>query len=671
MKIKNFLYKYSVILFAVLSLYLVVSFPFQYNQDKMNNVSQFVRWLGALLFLIICFWGMKLKERIGKILEKQKIFFIIVFLIIIFQIVMICTFKIQPINDLLFLHDEAIRMLKLPQPQVSLLRFENYFGHYPNNYGCLLLLYSYYKVLSFLGIATKYFVLASNILNMIIIDIGIVCGFVVVRYLKNIKMANLWMVLFLLNPWTYFWTFYYYTHTISFGIMMMLFMLFVLVWKERESFKGILYSFLLGILIYIGVKIRITNLIVCMAVAIAIFLFWKKGKIKLKQGFLILVMFCGVALSFAGYQYKTKDMFPKDNAQEFPMTHWLMMASHGNGRYDRKDVLFTAQLPTQKSKKEETAQKIKENYQKLGVKGTLRLTGAKLRAVWLVGDDDFTKMSYVSSDYQYINEYLNGKNNGWILMYSYLIRIMLWCFSLIAALKLIRKKDKWEYITMLCVLGGMVFHIFWEANPKYSICFMGMMTLLMLYGVETVSNCDIRRIKLLKKKNILIYLIAMLLVLGLQPTYNYLKNNPKAFDNSYAVYQFTRNTVIKLSVNKNDTIKQSFHSDINFKRIEIKIENIADMANTRVCLKNRNDKTINTITLNKLKYDGSTIVWNLKNDQKAGNYFIEVIFKNIQKNIGIPVYNTANYDAYPNGCLYIRGGKKENADMLFSVSDEQ
>ena len=88
-----------------------------------------------------------------------------------------------------------------------------------------------------------------------------------------------------------------------------------------------------------------------------------------------------------------------------------------------------------------TVQRMKENYKELGVKGSLRLFGTKLRSVWLVGDDDFTKMTYVSSDYRHVNEYLNGKYNGWILMYSYLARFILLCCCLISAVKLIRLKD--------------------------------------------------------------------------------------------------------------------------------------------------------------------------------------------------------------------------------------
>lgn len=216
-----------------------------------------------------------------------------------------------------------------------------------------------------------------------------------------------------------------------------------------------------------------------------------------------------------------------------------MMASHGVGRYDSEDVRFTTELPTQEAKKEMTVQRMKENYKELGVKGSLRLFGTKLRSVWLVGDDDFTKMTYVSSDYRHVNEYLNGKYNGWILMYSYLARFILLCCCLISAVKLIRKKDKWVYVAMLSILGGMVFHIFWEANPKYSICFMGMMTFVMLFGIESISQFDFKESGLLQKKNIPVYLIIAGGILCLQPMYDYLVYNPQAYDKSYAVNQYT------------------------------------------------------------------------------------------------------------------------------------
>ena len=41
---------------------------------------------------------------------------------------------------------------------------------------------------------------------------------------------------------------------------------------------------------------------------------------------------------------------------------------------------------------------------------------------------------------------------------------------------------------MLTLLGGMIFHVFWEANPKYSICFMGVMMFMMVTGIENLCE---------------------------------------------------------------------------------------------------------------------------------------------------------------------------------------
>ena len=59
---------------------------------------------------------------------------------------------------------------------------------------------------------------------------------------------------------------------------MLLFLLFVFAWKERDNYRGIIYGILLGIVIYVGMKIRITNLILCMAVLITVFSFGRKKK---------------------------------------------------------------------------------------------------------------------------------------------------------------------------------------------------------------------------------------------------------------------------------------------------------------------------------------------------------------------------------------------------------
>ena len=226
-----------------------------------------------------------------------------------------------------------------------------------------------------------------------------------------------------------------------------------------------------------------------------------------------------------------------------------MMSSHGVGRYDSGDVWFTSQLLTQKQKKEKTIEKTIYNYKELGIKGTLQLSGVKLREVWLTGDDDFTKMSYVSTDYGTANEFLNGKHNGWILMYSYLMRMAVWCFALVAAIGMLRKRNPWNYVVMLTLLGGMIFHVFWEANPKYSICFMGVMMFMMVTGIENLCEEEKKEQKQkISMGNVMLCLVGIGLIVCLQPMHNYLKQNPEALDQSYAASQFAQSQTLNLFI---------------------------------------------------------------------------------------------------------------------------
>lgn len=99
----------------------------------------------------------KIQKEIRSCFCKKIVIFIIFVMIFALQLMTIYVFKIQPVNDLLYLHDEAIRMIQ--NPMISLQRFGGYFAHYPNNYGYLLILYCYYKLLVSCGISVGSLVL--------------------------------------------------------------------------------------------------------------------------------------------------------------------------------------------------------------------------------------------------------------------------------------------------------------------------------------------------------------------------------------------------------------------------------------------------------------------------------------------------------------------------------
>ena len=158
------------------------------------------------------------------------------------------------------------------------------------------------------------------------------------------------------------------------------------------------------------------------------------------------------------------------------------------------------------------------------------------------------------------------------------------CFALVAAIGMLRKRNPWNYVVMLTLLGGMIFHVFWEANPKYSICFMGVMMFMMVTGIENLCEEEKKEQKQkISTGNVMLCLVGIGLIVCLQPMHNYLKQNPEALDQSYAVSQFAQSQTLNLSLKKNEAIKQSFLTKIGF-RILHSIYSIMRMILLCVCL---------------------------------------------------------------------------------------
>ena len=54
---------------------------------------------------------------------------------------------------------------------------------------------------------------------------------------------------------------------------------------------------------------------------------------------------------------------------------------------------------------------------------------------------------------------------------------------------------------------------------------------------------------------------------------HYLKQNPEAFDQSYAASQFAQSQMLNLSLKKNEAIKQSFLTKIRFQNVTFNLLN--------------------------------------------------------------------------------------------------
>lgn len=55
-------------------------------------------------------------------------------------------------------------------------------------------------------------------------------------------------------------------------------------------------------------------------------------------------------------------------------------------------------------------------------------------------------------------------------MFCYSFRFITLVFIFIACAGLLKRKNKFLYFNCVILLGGMIFHCIWEANSKYLVC---------------------------------------------------------------------------------------------------------------------------------------------------------------------------------------------------------
>ncbi|MFQ7801270.1 MAG: hypothetical protein ACLRHW_17450 [Coprobacillus cateniformis] len=135
MKLKKLVYSAPLIWLSIFLVYLLLSFPFIVLNKEIGSISIAMRVAALFLSfsLLIFVWIGFTKS---KLIEKN--YFVLIFLgiAVILQLIIVFYLKIQPTNDLLYLHDEAISIVK-HKHEISLTNFRNYFAQYPNNYGYL------------------------------------------------------------------------------------------------------------------------------------------------------------------------------------------------------------------------------------------------------------------------------------------------------------------------------------------------------------------------------------------------------------------------------------------------------------------------------------------------------------------------------------------------------
>lgn len=433
--------------------------------------------------------------------------------------------------------------------------------------------------------------------------------------------------------------------------------------------KGILLSILFAITLFFGTKIRILALIAPIACGIFVLLRGNFRFIKEKAFYQNLIVIAVVFLLCvtADRMLLNRLSLVTDSSAAFPAQHWLMMGFSENGSYNPEDEQFSLDFSTKEERIVEDTNVLKERIHTLGFSGIIRLWKEKLALTWSDGYDDYADNLTLARDYRMLNSYLSGGRSELLtgIMHCYHTGISL-LLMLCALLAFFRKTPDCMFVIFLSVLGGMIFHLFWESGEAYSMPFA------LLIVAAASGGLDFPKLTQHKSSGLLLILplTAMLGLLAMLA--------PVLFRQPFQIREFA--AVQDLSdgddilLKEGDVISQTFSAALPFDRLKIYSKYISGSSKPALAmltLLDENQRIIHEELLENENsfYNAHTCQFNeiIPNDTETFTIQLTVLELPEDTEYSFLTYHTGNIDVYPNGMLLKNQLYTPNADLNFIV----
>ncbi|MFA9377132.1 MAG: hypothetical protein ACERKZ_10315 [Lachnotalea sp.] len=664
-----------------LALLTVLTTSISFMSINLDNVDFFTTFLYGYkvpcfiifcsLFLFVILYSLTLLFYKYKF-DRNKFFpYIILFLIFILQSIFIIKMKASLRYDTLKVFDEAISLLD--GGTISPTYSSGYFAKYPINIPmcittCLLL-----KLPKLFSLDCNYYMLFVQLINAFMIDIALFFSFQFIKQVKNQKIGILFLIICFFNPLTYLIAPFYYTHTFSMAFSTGAIYFFVCCIQESNNGKKrLLYAFLTGLLIVVGFKIRATVSII--PIAILIYLLLNLKRLSKKSIYPFMSFMIAIFLGFTGYHLIEKQYVNFDYSDSgYPATHWIMLGLQGTGGYNAADDAYTECFVTKSEKTKATEEVIAQRINNLGINGLIKLWKKKLAITWSDGTDDFIDNISMTTNYGIKNDLISGSNNDILVTYCYVYHFMIFLLLIISIISLLYKKpNNFLYIVALNLLGGIIFHLFWEAGEVYSISFSCSILVLAADGFHICFQ----HFNSIKKPKIRALILASSTAMA---TFCIIYVGSKLTTIPYTHYEYAmKQDLAEPDTNQplleNTVLCQTFTTQRAFNTIGIKVRNTLGNDNCSAykfeLLNSNNDILYESDIIGSWAFDKDyyLIEFNTITPTENKEYTIKIL-PNIVSDVHFLTfqsYNTGNFDIYPNGCLF-ENDKATTGDLTFIV----
>lgn len=452
--------------------------------------------LSLLVAIPILFFWIFLYQRIvpflSKCTKKQEIFILMIYFFCFFllQLFFFRELKVTPGWDFGELYRSALSYVN-HEP----VAFAAYFEYCPNNifiYLCYIILF---KIAQFFHITNVLNLL--GICNIFLIGLSVFLMYLVAKKLYSKKAAfTLLFLVFFFSP-LFLYTPIIYTDTVTLFIPVLLIFLFLQV-EQSDKKKQFLWILLFSLVAFVGYKLKMSCLI--MVVALFIHLFLKKEFVVLTKFVgVFLVVFLSFSTLFQHFILEREAFHFQDNGVgELPFTHYLMMgledpnADHSErrtyGGFSGTDLDYTKSIPSSSRKsihKEEILRRLK-SYTFLSL---LQYYGHKISNTW--GDGTYfapMKISQQPIKQSFLHPFVlqTGK---YFDIYLYFAQGVQYAFLFLLFISVVTtRNDFTKSYLYFAIFGLFLFLLIWETRSRYLVNYIPIFLLSIVPALDFISN---------------------------------------------------------------------------------------------------------------------------------------------------------------------------------------
>lgn len=466
---KIILYMFNIIFF--LSFILVIFINFMYKYKYQYNISIII---AVLFFLLISLLIMHILKKEKKSININRFFVLNLILIIILQCISAIAFANYPKSDLGIVYNIANSNKDISN--------NGYLNIHPNNIAITVLLRLIIKSTSSI---LKNGYIASMAFNIIMIDIAIIFTFLIAKEILSKKHTIMLMLFLTITNPIYMYVTYFYTDTLSMLFPVAILYMYILFNKNREKKSKYIYLIIIALLSTIGMYIKMTVLIMTIAIIIYELLLRDKGKLKYACIIPIFILiFHTIFYNTVAYM----NIINKEKIEQkaLPFQYYLLLGLEYPGSLNSlEDYVISTGTDGRENKVKVINNVIEKKINLKKEKDWKSLINKKLTYTWADGTyfimEKLTTKMYNKHPLQVILKY--GKYHKQFLYITDIIHfsmIILICISGLLFRK--NKKDGIE-IMKISIFGLFLYLLISETRSRYLVNYIPIMVLLESYSI--------------------------------------------------------------------------------------------------------------------------------------------------------------------------------------------